>query len=205
VGANSMLGAVFHHRHGNLNWRVALIFGSSGMLVAYLSSGLSKLIAPAVLLVVFALLMLFIAGLMLFRKEKKQEQAQAVDAYNVRGWPVVLAGGVGVGFLTGLLGVGGGFLIVPALVMLVGLPMYQAVGTSLIIISANSLAGLAGHMRGEWFDPTLTTIFVVAGLGGTFVGVRLAQYLPAGRLRQIFAVFIIILGIFLLADNLPKV
>jgi uncharacterized protein len=75
VGANSMLGAVFHHRHGNLNWRVALIFGSSGMLVAYLSSGLSKLIAPAVLLVVFALLMLFIAGLMLFRKEKKQEQA----------------------------------------------------------------------------------------------------------------------------------
>jgi uncharacterized protein len=115
----------------------------------------------------------------------------------------VALGGAGVGVLTGLLGVGGGFLVVPALVILVGLPMSQAVGTSLLVIAANSTAGLLGHMGSTWFDLTLVLIFASAGLVGTFFGARLASVLPSNRLRQGFAVFVIILAVFILADNLP--
>jgi uncharacterized membrane protein YfcA len=193
------MGAMFHNREGSLNWRVAAIFGGAGMVVAYLAAGLSKLFSPAALLVAFAVLMFLVGALMLLQRGRQgQADAQA------RPWWVTLLAGAGVGLLTGLLGVGGGFLIVPALVMLVGLPMYQAVGTSLIIIAANSAAGLLGHMSQGLLDVTLTVIFVAAGLAGTFVGSRLAHRLPASRLKQAFAVFVIVLALFLLRDNLPK-
>jgi uncharacterized membrane protein YfcA len=119
-------------------------------------------------------------------------------------WLLIALGGVAVGLLTGVLGVGGGLLIVPALVLLVGLPMTQAIGTSLIVIAANSFAGLVGYLSTPGFDLNLTMIFVAAGLGGTFFGSRLANKLPAVRLRQAFAVFVIILAVFLLVDNLTK-
>ncbi len=199
VGANSALGASFHHAQGTVNWKVAIIFGGIGMLTAYLAAGLSKLFSPALLLVSFALLMLFIGGMMILRRDR-DTQTETRRA----GIPLILAGGAGVGLLTGVLGVGGGFLIVPALVMLVGLPMNQAIGTSLVIIAANSAAGLLGHLAGNPLDMTLTLIFVSAGLGGTFVGARLARRLPATRLRQAFALFVIVLAVFLLNDNLHK-
>jgi uncharacterized membrane protein YfcA len=107
--------------------------------------------------------------------------------------------------MTGILGVGGGFLIVPALVMLVGLPMQMAVGTSLIVIAMNSLAGFLGHAGDGSFDLTLTAIFTVAGLIGTFSGARLSKRLPAEKLQKIFAWFVIALASFLLYDNLPHV
>ncbi len=201
VGANSALGAFFHHAQGTLNWKVALVFGSIGMVTAYLAAGLSKLFSPALLLVAFALLMLFIGGMMVLRRERSTSETGATQRTNV---PLTLAGGAGVGLLTGLLGVGGGFLIVPALVMLVGLPMNQAIGTSLVVITANSAAGLLGHLAASPLDMTLTLIFVSAGLVGTFVGARLAQRLPATRLRQAFALFVIVLAAFLLNDNLPR-
>lgn len=200
VGANSLLGAAFHHRQGNLNWKVALLFGGAGMVAAYLAAGLSKLFSPAALLVAFAGLMVVIAGLMIFQRRPEAE----TQARPAKSWPVILVGGAGVGLLTGVLGVGGGFLIVPVLVMLVGLPMYQAVGTSLLIIAANSAAGLLGHLHSGLLDAGLTLVFVAAGLGGTFLGARLASRLPAGRLKLAFAVFVLALAGFLLRDNLPK-
>ncbi len=202
VGANSALGASFHHVQGTLNWKVAVLFGGVGMVMAYLAAGLSKLFTPALLLVAFALLMLFIGGMMILRREKSSpEQASQPAHTNI---PLTLAGGAGVGLLTGVLGVGGGFLIVPALVILVGLPMNQAVGTSLVIIAANSAAGLLGHLAGNPLDIGLTLTFVSAGLAGTFAGARLAKRVPATRLRQAFALFVIVLALFLLNDNLPK-
>jgi len=198
VGGNSLLGAAFHNRQGTLNWKVAGLFGGAGMLTAYAAAGLSKHFSPAGLLVAFAILMLVVAALMLFRRNGQQE------AVTPRPWWVILLAGAGVGLLTGILGVGGGFLIVPALVMLVGLPMYQAVGTSLIIIAANSLAGLLGHLHQGMLDLGITLVFVAAGLVGTFVGSQLAHRLPAARLKQAFAWFVIVLAVFLLQDNLPK-
>jgi uncharacterized membrane protein YfcA len=200
VGANSALGAFFHNLKGACNWKVALAFGGIGMVFAYLAAGLSRLFAPALLLAAFGVLMLAISLLMVYQDRRRAtlESCQAP-----RPWAVI-AGGAGVGLLTGILGVGGGFVIVPALVMLVGLPISQAVGTSLLIIAANSFAGLVGHLNTPGFDLPLTLIFVAAGLAGTFTGSRLAHRLPAQRLTQAFALFVAVLAVFLLADNLPK-
>lgn len=198
VGANSALGAFFHRAQGTLNGRVALVFGGVGMLTAYLAAGLSQFLPAAMLLILFALLMLVIGTLLILRKSPTQE------THTVRGWPVVLASGAGVGVLTGFLGVGGGFLIVPALVILVGLPMRQAVGTSLVVIAMNSLAGLLGHLPTLALDYPTVAIFVTAGLAGTFIGASLARQIHADRLRQSFAGFVILLALFLLYDNLRK-
>lgn len=197
VGANSLMGASFHRSQGTLNWKVALFFGGAGMLVAYLAAGLSKMMPEAALLVAFALIMLVVGGLMLTRSN-----SESAEVFAPRPLPVVIASGAGVGLMTGILGIGGGFLIVPALVMLVGLPMQMAVGTSLIIIAMNSLAGFLGHAGDGSFNMTLTVIFTVAGLVGTFAGARLNKRLPAGRLQKVFAWFVIALALFLLYDNL---
>jgi uncharacterized membrane protein YfcA len=168
------------------------------MLAAYLAAGLSRLFAPAALLSAFAVLMLVIAGVMLRPAAVRKAAGEPAPRL-----AVVLASGAGVGALTGVLGVGGGFLIVPALVMLVGLPMAQAVGTSLVVIAMNSAAGLLGHLNSP-LDLALTTVFVAAGLAGTFAGSRLAGRLPAESLRRAFAVLVIVLAAFLLYDNFPK-
>lgn len=200
VGANSALGAIFHRSQGTLNWHVAVVFGGSGMVVSYLAAGLSKHFPPSVLMVAFALLMLFVGALLIRQKAARSEQ-HTTDKLVI--WKV-LAGGATVGLLTGILGVGGGFLIVPALVMLLGMPMHQAVGTSLVIIAMNSAAGLLGHLSGMTLDLPLIMTFIVAGVAGTFAGARLGKHLDAALLRKVFAVFVIGLAMFLLYDNLPK-
>jgi uncharacterized membrane protein YfcA len=201
VGANSALGAFFHRSQGTLNWRVALIFGGTGMVVSYFAAGLSKQLSPTVLMVAFALLML-VVGMVLVRQKSSPQKAQPVD--NLKVWKV-LVGGVSVGLLTGILGVGGGFLIVPALVMLVGMPMHHAVGTSLVVIAMNSLAGFLGHLSEITLDLPLIAVFIAAGVLGTFAGARLGKRLDAVLLRKVFALFVIGLAVFLLYDNLPKI
>jgi uncharacterized protein len=200
VGANSLMGASFHRAQGTLDWKVALTFGGAGMLVAYLSAGLSRMMPEPFLLVAFALIMLLVGGLMLTRTS-----VDSVEMGKPRSLPVVIASGAGVGLMTGILGIGGGFLIVPALVMLVGLPMQMAVGTSLIIIAMNSLAGFLGHAGDGSLNITMTVIFTAAGLVGTFAGARLNKRLPAVKLQKVFAWFVILLAIFLLYDNLPRI
>jgi uncharacterized protein len=199
VGANSLFGAIFHRQRGALNWHVAAVFGGMGMLTAYFAAGLSKRFSPIWLLIMFAVLMLVIGGVMFFQREKSARLDQKQSS-----WWVTLGSGTAVGLLTGVLGVGGGFLIVPALVMLVGLPMDQAVATSLVIIAANSLAGLLGHLSTGMFDISLTLVFVLAGIAGAFTGAQMVQRVSVKRLRQAFAVFVVILALFLLIDNLPK-
>jgi hypothetical protein len=199
VGANSIFGASFHKRRGTLDWKVALLFGGMGMLAAYLAAGLSHFFSPALLMVMFAMLMLVVGVIML----RGSAWLSSRNAVKPNLW-LALVSGTLVGLLTGVLGVGGGFLIVPALVMLVGLPMTHAVGTSLAIIAANSFAGLMGHLQEASFDFELLLVFVTAGIGGTYLGMRLGQRLPAQRLRQAFAVFVMLLAVFLLVDNLPR-
>lgn len=198
VGANSLMGASFHRSRGTLDWTVALTFGSIGMVVSYLASGISKSLPPAVLLVLFAALMLLVGLFMFFRSNPPETHHAA------RSLPIILAAGAGVGLLTGILGVGGGFLIVPVLVMLVGLRMQVAVGTSLVVIAMNSLAGLIGHLGGEPLNLILLAIFLLSGLLGTFTGSKIAHRLPARNLQKTFAGFVILLALFLLADNLQK-
>ncbi len=197
VGTNSAVGAYFHNTQGTLNWRVALFFGGTGMGAAYFAAGLSQHFSQTMLLVAFAGLML-IVGTMMLLYERPEHNPNASQSL-----PLIIGSGVGVGILTGILGVGGGFLIVPALVMLVGLPIQQAVGTSLVIIAMNSLAGLLGHLDTGGIDLQLTLVFIAAGLIGTFTSARLSKYLQANQLRQLFAIFVVIMAVLLLYDNLP--
>ena len=198
VGANATMGALFHRRQGTLNWRIALGFGGIGMVTAYISAGYSQYLSSTLLLVLFSLLMLIVAAFMILAKTPDPNSVLS------RGWPTTLASGAGVGMLTGFLGVGGGFLIVPALVMLVGLPIQQAVGTSLIVIAMNSLAGLLGHIQGSTFDILVISIFVITGFVGAFSGSRLARVIRPEQLRTSFAIFIFLLGLILLIDNVGK-
>ena len=198
VGANSAMGAFMHRSQGSLNWKVALVFGGVGMTAAYLAAGWSKALPSDVLMMLFAALMLTV-GLFMMLKPTPLAREEG------RGWLVTILSGAGVGLLTGFLGVGGGFLIVPALVMLVGLPMRQAVGTSLVIIAMNSMAGFLGHLDGPPIDLFVVAIFVTAGLMGALMGARLTRFVKPEHLRKGFAAFVIGLAIFLLVDNLNKV
>lgn len=198
VGINSAMGAFFHRTQGTQNWQVALLFGGTGMIAAYLSAGLSQLLPSTLLLILFALLMLVVGAIMIFSKAPQNQEQPSGRLL------ITLLSGAGVGILTGFLGVGGGFLIVPALVMLVGLPMRQAVGTSLIVIAMNSLAGFLGHLNGMEIDLTVVTIFVATGIIGSLFGSRLSKLIKPDQLRTSFAAFVMLLGVFLLYDNLQK-
>ncbi|NJK79630.1 MAG: sulfite exporter TauE/SafE family protein [Chloroflexaceae bacterium] len=199
VGLNSLTGVWFHRSQGTLNWRVALIFGGVGMVTAYLAAGLSSMFPPTALMIAFAVLMMAVGILMIVRKPPREDEERTT-----RGMPVIIASGAIVGVLTGFLGVGGGFLIVPALVMLVGLSVSQAVGTSLMVIAMNSLAGVLGHLGNTSLDIGLLALFVGAGIAGTFIGTRLVKRLRSNQLQYGFAIFVIMLALFLLYDNVSK-
>lgn len=200
VGANSVMGATFHHSQGTLDWKVALTFGGAGILISYLSGHLANHLPPIILLVVFALLMLVIGVVLLFRNGNELDITTSPKPLIL-----VLASGAGTGLLTGVLGVGGGFLVVPALVMLVGLPVQVAVGTSLVVIAMNSVAGFLGQIGNGSFDLILTLIFAGAGVVGTFAGTKLSRRISSSKLQKSFAWFVIALAVFLLYDNLPKI
>ena len=198
VGLNSLSGMWLRRSQGGVNWRVAASFGATGMLTSYATSQISKQFAGSTLLIAFAVLMLVVgASMLLLRTPQPSAHVNALS-------PGVLLTGAGVGALTGMLGVGGGFLIVPALVMVVGLPMRQAVGTSLMVIAMNSLAGLLGHF-GETIDFAGIAVFAAAGIAGTLAGTRLTTHVEPDRLRRYFAVLVVGLALVLLYDNLGRV
>jgi uncharacterized membrane protein YfcA len=169
------------------------------MAAAFIMAGVSKRFPPDLLMVAFASLMLLVGGMMLRRRGGASDTIA-----HPHGTAGIMLAGVGVGALTGLLGVGGGFLIVPALVMWVGLPIREAVGTSLVIIAANSLAGFLGHLGGATLDMQVVLAFALAGVLGTLTGVQLAQRIRPAALQRAFAVMVVILAVALLADNLSK-
>lgn len=191
VGLNALLGTVLQARRGKVNWRAAAIFGGAGIVGAYLGSFFTHFVPGTLLLVLFALLMLVVAMMML-------RPMHAGMAEHTPHWGTALAAGFGVGLLTGFLGVGGGFLIVPALVLLVGLSMTSAVATSLPIIALNSASGFLGHLSQAPLDWAVTLRFVAFGAIGVVLGVRLANRVPAYKLRTWFAWFVIAVAIYML-------
>jgi hypothetical protein len=197
VGATSLGGALVHAREGRVDLRAALFFGVAGMAAAPLGALASHAVAPRVLLLLFAGLMIVVGGLML--RGRRGETSGGVPPARPL---AVLGTGLGVGALTGFLGVGGGFLIVPGLTLLAGLPMHTAVGTSLLVIALNAAAGLAGHLGQGGLPAGLTAAFIGASLLGALVGGRLSARVEPAPLRRAFAVFVIVIGVALLAGNL---
>ena len=199
VGSTSLVGSLLHARKGHLDLRVAATFGGAGIVGAYYGARLTHLVSGSALLLLFAALMLIVATLMLIRKEGLN--AGGDDEKLERSLVLTLGAGLIVGVLTGFLGVGGGFLVIPALVLFAGLPMRVAVGTSLLVIAVNSAAGFVGHMGEGMFRPMLTLGFTLAAVIGAFIGERFARRVRAESLRRVFAYFVISVAVFLVVAN----
>lgn len=196
VGATSLIGAYLHYRKNNVNFAKGLVFGIAGIGGAFSGAPLTKLVSPGVLLLLFGVLMFIVAASMLWRSKQAENKTPPPQIL----WKA-LAAGFGVGFLTGFLGVGGGFLIVPALVMFGGLGMKEAVGTSLLVIFLNCVAGLIGHASQNYFDWALTALVILLAVGGVGVGTILSHRLAANRLQKMFAVLVLSVSLFLFAKN----
>jgi uncharacterized membrane protein YfcA len=187
VGATSLFGAIVHFRRGNVAPRAALIFSGTGMVGAFLGSTGTHLLSKSTLLLLFAGLMLVVGGLMLSGRPRLDQNRTCLV-------PRCLAVGFAVGLLTGFLGVGGGFLIVPALVLSAGLDTRMAGGTSLTVIALNSTMGLLGQMRYISVDWSLLGGFLLFALAGMLAGIRFARGIPETLLRRVFATALIVLA-----------
>ena len=196
VGATSLAGGLVQHRRGLVHWPAAGLFGVSGMIGAVAGAQLTPLVSPATLMMLFGALMLVIAVRML-RTGATSEFEPAPDCRPVR----CASAGLGVGVLTGFLGVGGGFLIVPAMVVFARLPIKAATSTSLMVIAANSFAGLAGQLRHAAFDWFVASIFLFAALAGMGAGLALNTQIPAAGLRRVFGWFVLGVSVFVIAKN----
>jgi uncharacterized membrane protein YfcA len=203
VGAIALVGAVQNAARGRLHWRSVAWFGLPGMAGTYAGAWLSGFVGGAVQLVVFAVVMLA-ASLMMFRRA-----GHSPPAGGPRPLGRIVADGVAVGALTGFVGVGGGFLILPALVLLVGLEMHVAIGTSLAIIALNAFTGFAKHLhllsvQGQGLDWRVLGTFVALGAAGSVAGGQFASRIPQATLRRAFAVFLVLMAAFILYESGPR-
>jgi uncharacterized membrane protein YfcA len=189
VGAASIAGALQHWRAGNVALRTGLSFGVAGMVGAYLGGRASAWVDGTLLLLLFAAMMVTTA-LAMWRGRRAPPPTAVTEHATGR----LLAQGLGVGFLTGLIGAGGGFLIVPALALWAGLPMRVAVGTSLFIIVLNALTGFSAYLSHIRIDYGLVAAVGLAAIGGSLVGVRLARQVDPTSLRRAFAGFIVVMA-----------
>jgi len=200
VGGTSLIGALSHWRHGNVRWRTALIFGVVAMVGAF---GSAHLVAPlltgeAQLLLLGAVML--VAAVSMFRNAGGRK-APAPGAAPSLSLPLLMLTALGVGMLTGILGVGGGFLIVPALALLARVPIKEAVGTSLVIISMNTgsaYLGYAGKVDMPW---GVVLAFTMIAILGILVGTRLVHAATPAQLKRAFAIFLLAVGGFVFYQN----
>ncbi len=211
VGLTAFAGVAQHARAGNVRWRTGLLFGTFAMVGAYGGGRLAKFFSGELLLVLFAGLMIA-TGLAMLRKRERPDEtnSDALPASDTPPEPMrplqvakVGAEGLVVGGVTGLVGAGGGFLVVPALVLLGGVPMKEAIGTSLLVIGLKSMTGLVGHLAHEQIDWVLALTVTGAAIAGTFVGSALARRIDARKLRKGFAIFVLVMAAWMIRDNMP--
>lgn len=198
VGATSVLSTLTHARMGNVQWRTGLIFGAASMAGAFLGGLAGGYIPGVILMLAFAVMMIATAIAML-RGRKKRDTVEQTKLPLGK----ILIEGLVVGLVTGLVGAGGGFLVVPALALLGGLSMPVAVGTSLLVISMKSFAGLAGYLTTVSLNWPLVLGVTGMALIGALIGARLTKVVPEQALRKGFGVFVLVMGIFVLSQELP--
>jgi len=200
VGVTSATGAIAHARAGRIQWRTGLLFGAAGMAGAYVGGRAAAYVSGGILMVLFAIMMFATAIAMLRGRRGVMTARRRPLAVRK-----VLVEGVVVGVVTGIVGAGGGFLVVPALVLLGGLPMDIAVGTSLVVIAMKSFAGLAGHLGHVDVDWPVTIAVTIAAVLGSIAGGRLAGRIPPEKLRRGFGGFVLVMAVFVLSKQLGLV
>ena len=200
VGATSTIGAISHARAGRVQWRTGLVFGAAGMAGAYGGGLLARFIPGTVLLIGFAVMMAATAVAML--RGRTAAVTAPADAPHHLPVPKILVESLAVGLVTGLVGAGGGFLVVPALALLGGLPMPIAVGTSLIVISMKSFAGLVGYLSNVQINWTVALAVTTATALGALVGARLTAMVNPDRLRKSFGWFVLAMSAVIVSQEI---
>lgn len=212
VGATSLVGTYPKYRSGEVNFKTALIFGIPSIIAVFATRAF---IVPAIpkevftmgdfvvtksllMMILFAVLMVF-ASVSMIRTKKSKAGENGEQRFN---YPMILLEGAVVGVLTGLVGAGGGFLIIPALVLLSKLPMKQAVGTSLLIIAAKSLIGFTGDLGRQTMDWALLLSVTGLAIVGIFIGNALSKKVSADSLKKGFGWFVLVMGIYIIVKEL---
>ena len=201
VGLSSLAG-LLPRRHAGISWTLVAVLGVAGLPASWAGAALGERLDPDVLMLVFAGIMVPAGIRMLFpgSPEPPREGAPPAGLF-IRGVPV----GLLVGFLTGLLGVGGGFLLIPALTLVLRVSLQQAVGTSLAVIAINSASGFSAHLAGLTLDWALTLSFAAVAVTASFVAARLSRRLDDRLVSRIFAVVIFLVAAWVAANSLPAV
>ena len=196
VGVTSAVGAIAHARAGRVRWKIAAVFGAAAMAGAFTGGRLAHFVPGNILLIAFSLIMILAAMAMLRgRRDLGDESAGPLPILKI-----VLQGAT-VGLISGLVGAGGGFLLVPALALLGGLPMPAAVGTSLVVISMQSFAGFVGHLGEGPIDWKLAGMVTAAAVVGGVIGGRLTDYVEPTTLRKAFGWFVLAMAALVLAKE----
>ena len=213
VGLSSLVGAFPKYKQGQVNLKTALIFGIPSIAAVFATR---KFIVPGIpnevftignfvvtksilMMILFAILMVFASVSMIMDKKKKAEEENSEQKFN---YPMIILEGAVVGILTGLVGAGGGFLIIPALVLLSKLPMKQAVGTSLLIIAAKSLIGFTGDLSNYSIDWKLLLTVTALAVAGIFIGDALSKKIDGNKLKKGFGWFVLVMGIYIIIKEI---
>jgi len=213
VGSTALVGAYPKYKQGLVNLKTALIFGIPSIIAVYLTR---KFLVPAIptelftvagltitksilMMLLFAVLMVFASVSMIRDQKVGSNQKDVAQKFN---YPMILLEGAIVGALTGLVGAGGGFLIIPALVLFTGLPMKEAVGTSLLIIAAKSLIGFTGDLGHFEMNWNLLLIVSSIAIAGIFLGNYLSLKIDGAKLKKGFGWFVLVMGLYIIAKEL---
>jgi uncharacterized membrane protein YfcA len=215
VGATSLVGVFPKYRQGLVNLKRAVIFGIPSIIAVYATRALIIPLIPktiftignfeftksVLLMLLFAVLMVF-ASISMIRNNNEQEEATNEKNGQTFNYPMIILEGIVVGMLTGLVGAGGGFLIIPALVLFSKLSMKQAIGTSLLIIAAKSLFGFVGDLHHYEMDWKLLLLITSLAIGGIFIGNAFSKKIPGERLKKWFGWFVLIMGIYIIIKEI---
>jgi uncharacterized protein len=195
VGTAALVGAVDHARVGRIHTRTALAFGAAGALGAVAGTALNRAVSEQLLMLTFAVVLLGAATAMLRRSSDSAAESGNLSLARVA------AIGIGTGILTGFLGVGGGFLIVPALVLLLGVPVPLAVGTSLLVIVLTSAAALAAHLASGTVEWSVACAFTATAIAGALAGRRASTDIKPARHAQLVALLLAAVALFVVAET----
>jgi len=205
VAITATITSLQHWRKGNVNLKVTAVFGAFGVIGTYGGALLGVITPVTIQLTIFALVM-YAAAWKMLKTKHKSVGAAAVECPDGNcdqfQYAHIAIHGVTVGVLTGVVGVGGGFLIVPALVLLSGLSMKEAVGTSLSIVALKSFAGFAGYAGAVEIDYMLMANFTVIAVAGSFVGSMISHRLPAALLQRGFGLFLVFVASYIILKNI---
>lgn len=212
VGATSLVGAFPKYKNGDINLKTAFIFGIPSIIAVYATRaylvpnipqhifqlGGLEVTKPLMMMIVFAILMVF-ASVSMIRNKSNTTAEKGPQVFN---YPMILLEGTIVGMLTGFVGAGGGFLIIPALVLFSKLPMKKAIGTSLLIIAVKSLFGFTGDLGKQQIDWTLLLSVTALAVIGIFAGNALSKKISADSLKKGFGWFVLVMGIYIIIKEL---